>query len=79
MVYRCRASYNRKKDYYVKGLSKEMQIALKSLADFAAKQLNDLAEETSRLEIAGIGAEVKAVKVVDGEESKNHEEYTRYC
>ena len=44
------------KDYYVKGLSKEIQVALKSLPDFSTRSLTDLSTETSRLEIAGVGS-----------------------
>ena len=57
------------KDYFVKGLSREMQVALKSLSDFATKGLTELATEASRLEIAGIGNKVNVdVRVVDTSE-----------
>ena len=42
------------KDYFVKGLHQKMQIALKSLTNFSTASLNDLAKETTRLQIAGI-------------------------
>jgi hypothetical protein len=44
------------KDYYVKGLHLDMQIALKSLANFATSNINDLAKETTRLQLAGINS-----------------------
>ena len=56
------------KDYYVKGLTKEMQVALKTIPDFATKTLNQLATETSRLSIAGIGKDAQmTVNVVHDE------------
>ena len=42
------------RDYFVKGLHHEMQIALKSSPQFSTASLIDLAKETSRLQIAGI-------------------------
>ena len=42
------------KDYFVKGLHHEMQIALKSSPKFSTASLIDLAKETTRLQIAGI-------------------------
>ena len=42
------------RDYFVKGQSKEMQTALKSLADFTTKSLMDLAKETVRFQTAGV-------------------------
>ena len=41
------------KDYFVKGLHRKMQIALKSLPKFSTASLNDLTKET-RLQITGI-------------------------
>ena len=38
----------------MKGLHHEMQIALKSSPKFSAAYLNELAKETTRLQIAGI-------------------------
>ena len=42
------------KDYVVKGLSTNVQVALKSSATFAQMDINAVADETTRLEIAGI-------------------------
>ncbi len=42
------------KDYFVNGLHQKMQVALKSLSKFSTASLNDLAKETTRLQIAGI-------------------------
>lgn len=42
------------KDYFVHGQSKEMQTALKSLPDFDAKSMSDLAKETVRFQTAGV-------------------------
>ena len=45
------------KVFYVKELSKELQIALKSTADFTNKTLNQLSDKSTRLEIAGVKSE----------------------
>ena len=42
------------KDYFVKGVDPDMQIALKSLANVSRMNINSLATETSRLQIADI-------------------------
>ena len=42
------------RDYFVNGLHVDMQVALKSLQAFENKTLNELADETTRLELAGI-------------------------
>ena len=42
------------KDYFVKGLHHEMQITLKPSPKFSTACLNELAKETTRLQIAGI-------------------------
>ena len=42
------------RDYFVKALSPEMQIALKSIPDFADKNIQQLVTETTRLKLAGI-------------------------
>ena len=42
------------KDYYMRGVHPEMQVALKSGAAFATSDVNALATETVRLELAGI-------------------------
>lgn len=42
------------KDFYVKGVHPDMQVSLKSLATFADYTINDLARETTRLNLAGI-------------------------
>ena len=51
------------KDYYMKGLNTDMPIALKSSPDFTTKELKDLAQEITRLEIAGIKAGVATTRV----------------
>ena len=45
------------KDFYVKGLSRDLQVALKSTANFANQTLNALSDESTRLEIAGVKSE----------------------
>ena len=42
------------KDYFVKGLSTNLQVALKFSTTFAQMDINAVADETTRLEIAGI-------------------------
>ena len=42
------------KDYYVRGLHPKMQAELKSLPGFDKTNINELATETTRLQIAGI-------------------------
>ena len=42
------------KDYFMRGVHPEMQIALKSGANFATRDISALADETVRLELAGI-------------------------
>ena len=42
------------RDHFIKGQSKDMQVALKSLPNFSTKSLTDLATETVRLQTAGI-------------------------
>ena len=44
------------KDYFVKGVHEDMQIALKSLANFSSLDINGLATETIRLQLAGINS-----------------------
>ena len=42
------------KDYFMRGLHPDMQIALKSLTTFKDSDINALATETTRLELAGV-------------------------
>ncbi len=42
------------RDYFVNGLHVDMQVALKSLEKFDDKKLNEIADEATRLELAGI-------------------------
>ena len=42
------------KDYFVRGLHPQMQLALKALPAFADTDINKLASETTRLQLAGI-------------------------
>ena len=42
------------KDYFVKGIHPKMQIALKALPEFDKADINKLASETTRLQLAGI-------------------------
>lgn len=44
------------KDYFVKGVHNDMQVALKSLKEFEESGIIKIAEETTRLELAGIQA-----------------------
>ena len=43
------------KDYFLKGLCSELQVAIKSVANFKDKTLAELSDEATRLEIAGVG------------------------
>ena len=54
------------KDYYVKGLSKELQVVLKSMPNFSTRNINELSDETTRLQIAGVKSET-ALKVANVE------------
>ena len=60
------------KDYYVNGLSRELQVALKSLQNYSTLDLKQLSDETTRLEPADINAvkimEIKAVDTPDASE-----------
>ena len=42
------------KDYFVKGLHPDMQVALKSFEKFGEAEIKTIADETTRLELAGI-------------------------
>ena len=42
------------KDYYLKGVHPDMQVALKSWSEFTDKNIHELAIETVRLELAGV-------------------------
>lgn len=44
------------KDYFVRGLSSELQLAVKSVQGFADMDIKGVATETVRLELAGVGA-----------------------
>ena len=44
------------KDYFVRGVHPKMQISLKALPDFDKADINKLAVETTRLQLAGIGS-----------------------
>ena len=46
------------KDYFVRGLHPEMQIALKSMEKFATKDIQALASETTRLQLAGVKSNI---------------------
>ena len=50
------------RDYFIKALSPEMQVALKSISNYSTKSLKDLVTETLRLEIAGISSKPTVVK-----------------
>ena len=60
------------KDYYVNGLSRELQVAWKSLHNYSTLDLKQLSDETTRLKLAGINAvkimEIKAVDTPDASE-----------
>ena len=42
------------KDYFVRGLHPEMQVSIKSLSNFPSADINQLAEDTTRLHLAGV-------------------------
>ena len=48
------------KDYFLKGLSSELQVAIKSIDKFADKTIAELSDEATRLEIAGVGVGVRS-------------------
>ena len=50
------------RDCFIKVLSPDMQVALKSICNYPTKSIKDLVTETSRLEIAGIKARPPVVK-----------------
>ena len=50
------------KDYFVAAQSREMRVALKSLADFQTKTVTDLATEVTRLQTAGVPSVDTSVK-----------------
>ena len=60
------------KDYYVNGLSRELQVAWNSSHNYSTLDLKQLSDETTRLELAGINAvkmmEIKAVDTPDASE-----------
>ena len=51
------------KDNFVKGLNRDMQLALKSLSDFVSADLKKLVDDTVRLELAGVGVVSKHKEV----------------
>ena len=51
------------KDYYMKGVHPDMQVALKSWSEFATKDVHALATETVRLELAGVKSFSKTTNV----------------
>ena len=53
------------KDYFVKGVHPDMQIALKSHGNFSSSDINALATETTRLQLAGINSFTKQKNVND--------------
>ena len=46
------------KDFFIKGVHSEMQVALKSLSHFKDCDINTLAKETVRLELAGVKSQM---------------------
>ena len=50
------------KDYFVRGLHHDMQLAIKSSGNFATNHIDQLADEISRLELAGVKSS-KSTKV----------------
>ena len=44
------------KDYFVRGLSSELRLAVKSVQDFADMDVKRVAQEAVRLELAGVGS-----------------------
>ena len=44
------------RDYFMKGLSNELQVAIIPVTGFSGMTLNQLSDETTRLEIAGVNA-----------------------
>ena len=47
-------------DYFVRGLTPKMQVAVKSVHDFSAKTINEVTKETVRLELAGAGERTRS-------------------
>ena len=50
------------KDYYMRGVHPDMQVALKSWGQFETSDIHALATETVRLELAGIKSYSKTAK-----------------
>ena len=55
------------KDYFVNGLSNDLQVALKCVATYSTMDLKIMSDETTRLEIAGVSVVKKEIKVVETE------------
>ena len=53
------------KDCYIKGLHKDMQLALKSTQNFASSDLKTLIDETCRLELAGVNSFMRTMGKVN--------------
>ena len=50
------------KDAYVCGLHPEMQMKIKTLENFTTYQMNDIVDNTVRLEVAGVKSACKPIK-----------------
>ena len=59
------------KDYFVRGLHPDMQIALKSLEKFGDSNINTLAVETTRLQLAGIKSRYEECNSVNAINANN--------
>ena len=55
------------KDYFVRGLSKELQLAIKSLQDYDTMDVKGITKEAVRLEIAGVSAPSAPTSVASAE------------
>ena len=58
------------KDYFVRRLNNQLQVALKAAKDFSASDIKTLAKEAVRLEIAGIGDRHKVTSVSETQDDK---------
>ena len=55
------------KDYFIKGIHSDMQIALMSLGNFSTMDINQLTTETIRLQLAGINCYSKQKTVLSND------------
>ena len=55
------------KDFFVRGLSKQLQLAIKSLQDYDTKDIKAISKEAVRLEIAGVSSGASSIASAEQE------------